>query len=114
MASKNYWPTFSLHQHPCSNQPTDNRLLIAPLTGTDNQCQLLVRRFIRAKMLAKMNIQDDCFTSSIKGFQENKTFDEKNSFLESQETKRFLDKNPSSQFCKPFPGIVGLGTRFSC
>ena len=80
-----------------------NRLLIAPLTGTVNQCQLLVRRFIRAKMLAKMNIQDDCLTSSIKDFQENKKFDENYAFLESQETKRFRDKNPSSQlFCCSF------------
>ena len=97
-----------------------NRLLIAPLTGIANQCQLLVRRFIRAKIMAKMNIQDDCLTSSIKNFQENKKFDENYAFLESQETKRFRDKNPSSQlfclsqFCKPFPGIGGLRTRFSC
>ena len=80
-----------------------NRLLIAPLTGTVNQCQLLVRRFIRAKMLAKMNIQDDCLTSSIKDFQENKKFDENYAFLESQETKRFQDNNPSAQlFCRSF------------
>ena len=53
-------------------------------------------------MLAKMNIQDDCLTSSIKGFQENK-FDENYAFLESQETKRFRVKNPSSQlFCRSF------------
>ena len=80
-----------------------NRLLIAPLTGTVNQCQLLVRGLICAKMLAKMNLQDDCLTSSIKVFQENKKFDENCSFPESQETKIFRDKNPSSQiFCHSF------------
>ena len=94
-----------------------NRLLIAPLTGTLNQCQLLVRSFIRAKMLAKMNIQDDCLTSSIKGFQENKNLDKNCAFFESQETKRFRDKNPSSQlFCHSFvshflgPASYGRGS----
>ena len=36
-----------------------NRLLLAPLTGTVNHCELLVQRFIRAKLVLKMGIENE-------------------------------------------------------
>ena len=36
-----------------------NRLLIAPLTGTVNLCQLMVSRFLRAKFVSKVEVEDD-------------------------------------------------------
>ena len=49
------------------------RFLIAQLTGTVNQCQLLVGRFVRAKIIAKMTVKEDCLTEMLKTFDEKKT-----------------------------------------
>ena len=49
-----------------------NWLLIAPLTGTVNQCQLMVWRFIRAKMLIKMTFREDYLTPMLADFLEKK------------------------------------------
>ena len=41
-----------------------NRLLLAPLTGTVNHCHVLVQRFILSKLLATIEVQDNCLTQS--------------------------------------------------
>ena len=66
-----------------------NRLLIAPLTGTVNQCQLMVWRFIRAKMLIKMKFKEDCLTPMLADFLEKRKFDETYGFAENSDTRTF-------------------------
>ena len=78
-----------------------NRLLIAPLTGTVNQCQLMVWRFVRAKMIAKMSIKDDCLTEMLTSFHEKRKLDESYGFVESAETRKFRQERPNLKlFCR--------------
>ena len=78
-----------------------NRLLIAPLTGTVNQCQLMVWRFVRAKMIAKMSIKDDCLTEMLTNFHEKRKLDESYGFVESSETRKFRQEHPNLKlFCR--------------
>ena len=91
-----------------------NRLLIAPLTGTVNHCQLMVCRFLRAKLVSKMEVEDDSLSSMIKGIREPTKFDESFSFTEGQETQNFKSKFPEAQlFCRiyytHFLGSVSYG-----
>ena len=95
-----------------------NRLLMAPLTGTANQCELMVLRFIRAKYVTKMKVQDDCLTSTIKDLVELTKINEDLSFTESQETRDFRDHRPEAQhfcrffFSKSLPDFFCLRPRF--
>ena len=78
-----------------------NRLLIAPLTGTVNRCQLMVWRFVRAKMIAKMSIKDDCLTEMLTNFHEKRKLDESYGFVESSETRKFRQERPNlKMFCR--------------
>ena len=78
-----------------------NRLLIAPLTGTVNQCQLLVRRFVRAKIIAKTTVEDDCLTELLTTFNEKKKLDECYGFVENTKTRKFRSENPNLKlFCR--------------
>ena len=43
-----------------------NRLLIAPLTGTVNFCELIVQRFVRSKMLLDLEIQEDSLSEYLR------------------------------------------------
>ena len=65
-----------------------NRLLIAPLTGTVEKCQLMVWRFVRAKLIAKMSIKDYCLTEMLTNFQEKRKVDESYGLVGSAETKK--------------------------
>ena len=91
-----------------------NRLLIAPLTGTVNHCQLMVCRFLRAKLVSKMEVEDDSMSSMIKVIREPTKFDENFSFTEGQETQNFKSKFPEAKlFCRiyytHFLGSVSYG-----
>ena len=66
-----------------------NRMVIAPLTGTVNQCQLMVDRFIRSKFVAKKKVEKDCLAGILQNFQQHKTFDNVKGFVESSETLKF-------------------------
>ena len=78
-----------------------NRLLIAPLTETINQCQLLVPRFVRAKMIAKMTVEDDCLTEMLTTFNQKKKLDESYGFVEINETRKFRTEYPNLKlFCR--------------
>ena len=78
-----------------------NRLLIAPLTGTVNQCQLMVWRFVRAKMIAKMSFKDECLTEMLTNFHEKRKLDENYGFVESSETRKFRQEHPKLKlFCR--------------
>ena len=77
-----------------------NRLLIAPLTGTVNQCQLMVWRFIRAKMIATMKLKEDCLTSMLTDFLQKKKFDEAYGFVDNTDTRKarkFLRERPQTK-----------------
>ena len=77
-----------------------NRLLIAPLTGTVNQCQLMVWRFIRAKMIATMKLKEDCLTSMLTDFLQKKKFDEAYGFVDNTDTRKFCRERPQTKlFC---------------
>ena len=69
-----------------------NRMLIAPLTGTVNHCQLIVDRIIRSKFGAKMKVENDWSAGILKKFQEHKAFDNLTGFVESSETQKFRMK----------------------
>ena len=66
-----------------------NRLLVAPLTGKVNQCQLMVWRFVRAKMIANMFIKVDCLTEMLTNFHEKRKLDESYGFVESRKARKF-------------------------
>ena len=78
-----------------------NRLLIAPLTGTVNQCQLMVWRFVRAKMLIKKKFKEDCLTPMLGDFLERRKFDETYGFAENSDTRTFWKRRPQLKlFCR--------------
>ena len=78
-----------------------NQLLMAPLTGTVNHCQLMVCRFLRANLVSKMEVEDDSFSSMMKSIREPTKFDESFSFTERQETQNFNSKFPEAHlFCR--------------
>ena len=78
-----------------------NRLLIAPLTGTVNQRQLMVWRFIRAKMIATMKLKEDCLTSMLTDFLQKKKFDEAYGFVDNTDTRKFRRERPQTKlFCR--------------
>ena len=78
-----------------------NRLLIAPLTGTVNHCQLIVQRFIRAKLIQKMEIENDCLSAMMVKFGAPKEFDDSYSIAETTEIKDFRVKYPDYRvFCR--------------
>ena len=78
-----------------------NRLLLAPLTGTVNHCELLVQRFIRAKLVLKMGIENDCLSSLLENFRESKEFDDSYSLSETEEVRNFRQNYPEFRvFCK--------------
>ena len=66
-----------------------NRLLIAPLIGTVNHCQLFVQRFIRAKLIQIMEIENDCLSAMMVKFGAPKEFDDCSSLPEFTEIKDF-------------------------
>ena len=49
-----------------------NRLLLAPLTGTVNHCELIVQWFIQAKLVLRMGLEIDCLSSLLENFRESK------------------------------------------
>ena len=74
-----------------------NRMAIAPLTGTVNQCQLMVDRFIRSKFVAKKKVENDCLAGILQNFQQHKTFDNVKGFVESSETLKFRIENSGAK-----------------
>ena len=70
-----------------------NRLLIAPLTVTVNHCQLIVQRFIRVKIIQKMEIENDCLSAMMVKFGAPKEFDDCYSLAEITEIKDFRVKS---------------------
>ena len=98
--AKNIGPLFTTS---ASMFESGNRLLIAPLTGTVNQCQLMTSRFIRAKFVLKMELREDCLSSAIKDFRGNKKIAEIFAFVDSPETKKFQEVHPDAElFCRTF------------
>ena len=94
--TKNVGPLFTLS---AAMFESANRLLIAPLTV--NQCLLLVRKFLRAKMIAKMAVEDDCLTEMLKTYNEKKKLDERYRFVENIETRKFRKANQNLKlFCR--------------
>ena len=77
-----------------------NRLLLAPLTGTVNHCELLVQRFIRAKLVLKMGSKHDCLSSLLENFRESK-FDDSYSLSETEAVQNFRENYPECRvFCR--------------
>ena len=98
--AKNIGPLFTTS---ASMFESGNRLLIAPLTGTVNQSQLMTSRFIRAKFVLKMELREDCLSSAIKDFRGNKKIDEVFAFVDSPETKKLQEVHPDAElFCRTF------------
>ena len=78
-----------------------NRLLLAPLTGTVNHCHVLVQRFIRSKLLATIEVQDDCLTQSLNELSTKKPFDEAFGMVETEATRNFRREHPRKRlFCR--------------
>ena len=78
-----------------------NRLLIAPLTDTVNHCQLIVKRFIRAKLIQKMEIENDYLSAMMEKFGAAKEFDECYCIAKITEIKYFRVKYPDYRvFCR--------------
>ena len=50
---------------PAFISESSNRMLIALLTGTLNQCQLNFDKFIGSKFVAKINVEKDCLAGKL-------------------------------------------------
>ena len=104
--AKNIGPLFTTS---ASMFESGNCLLIAPLTGTVNQCQLMTSRFIRAKSVLKMELREDCLSSVIKDFQGNKKIDEIFALFTAQKLKNFRKFiQMQSSFAEHFTSFISV------
>ena len=71
-----------------------NRLLLAPLRGSVNHCELLVHRYIRTKLVQKMELQEDSLSGLLEDFGAAKIFDECFGLIETGSLIEFRNKNP--------------------
>ena len=95
--AKNIGPLFTTS---AATFETANRLLIAPLTGTVNFCQIIVQRFVRAKVMLNVEIREDSLSEFLSSYNSKPFFKKDYGFRHTENTEIFLRENPGVKlFC---------------
>ena len=94
--AKSYGPLFTTST---SMFESANHWLIAPLTCTVNHCELMTSRFLRRRVLSRLNLIDENLGQFFPDGQK-KAFNDSFGFVESKVSEELRNKSSSRLFCR--------------